>query len=57
LLEPGLTSHLQQKGFYFARTLVDVKEGRVVPLHVFNVSDKVYNLAVETVVALAKAAY
>jgi len=57
LLEPGLTSHLQQKGFYFARTLVDVKEGRVVPLHVFNVSDKVYNLAVETVVALAKATY
>ena len=33
---------------------VDVKEDRVVPLRVFNVSDNVYNLAAETVVALAK---
>lgn len=33
---------------------VDVKEDRVVPLRVFNVSDNVYNLAPETVVALAK---
>ena len=33
---------------------MDVKEDRVVPLHVFNVSDNVYNLAAETVVALAK---
>ena len=54
LLEPCLSSHLQQKGLYVARTLVDVKEDRVVPLHVFNVSDNVYNLAAETVVALAK---
>jgi len=28
LLEPCLTSHLQQKGLYVARTLVDVKEDR-----------------------------
>ena len=54
LLEPCLSSHLQQKGLYVARTLVDVKEDRVVPLRVFNVSDNVYNLAAETVVALAK---
>ena len=54
LLEPCLNSHLQQKGLYVARTLVDVKEDRVVPLRVFNVSDNVYNLAAETVVALAK---
>lgn len=54
LLEPCLTSHLQQKGLYVARTLVDVKEDRVVPLRVFNVSDEVYHLAAETVVALAK---
>ena len=53
LLEPCLTSHLQQKGLYVARTLVDVKEDRVVPLRVFNVSE-VFNLAAETVVALAK---
>ena len=54
LLEPCLNSHLQQKGLYVARTLVDVKEDRVVPLRVFNVSDNVYNSAAETVVALAK---
>ena len=54
LLEPCLNSHLQQKGLYAARTPVDVKEDRVVPLRVFNVSDNVYNLAPETVVALAK---
>ena len=54
LLEPCLTSHLQQKGLCVARTLVDVKEDRVVPLRVFNVSDEVFNLAAETVVALAK---
>ncbi|KAL9970103.1 hypothetical protein ACROYT_G022426 [Oculina patagonica] len=53
LLEPCLSSHLQQKGLYVARTLVDVREDRVVPLCVFNVSDEVYNLAAETVVALA----
>ena len=49
LLEPCLTSHLQQKGLYLARTLVDVKEDRVVPLRVFNVSDEAYNVAAETV--------
>ena len=54
LLEPCLTSHLQQKGLFVARTLVEVKEDRVVPLRVFNVSDEVYTLAAETVVALAK---
>lgn len=54
LLEPCLNSHLQQKGLYAARTPVDVKEDQVVPLRVFNVSDNVYNLAAETVVALAK---
>ena len=54
LLEPCLNSHLQQKGLHVARTLVDVKEDRVVPLRVFNVSDNVYNLAAETVNALAK---
>ena len=54
LLEPCLTSHLQQKGLYVARTLVDVKEDRVVALRVFNVSDGVLNLAAETVVALVK---
>lgn len=53
LLEPCLSSHLQQKGLYVARTLVDVREHRVIPLRVFNVSDEVYNLAAETVVALA----
>ena len=53
MLEPCLSSHLQQKGLYVARTLVDVKEDRVVPLRVFNVSEEVYNLAAETVVALA----
>lgn len=47
LLEPCLSSHLQQKGLYVARTLVDVKEDRVVPLHVFNDSDEVYNLAAQ----------
>ena len=31
-----------------------VKEDRLVPLRVFNVSDEVCNLAAETVVALAK---
>ena len=31
-----------------------LKEDRVVPLRVFNVSDEVFNLAAETVVALAK---
>ena len=35
---------------------MDVKEDRVVPLRVFNVSDKVCNLAAETVVALSKPA-
>ena len=54
LLEPCLTSHLQQKGLFVARTLVEVTEDRVVPLRVFNVSDEVYTLAAETVVALAK---
>ena len=34
--------------------MLDVKEDRLVPLHVFSVSDNVYNLASETVVALAK---
>ena len=54
LLEPCLNSRLQQKGFYVSRTLGDVKEDSVVPLRVFNVSDEVYNLAAESVVALAK---
>ena len=54
LLEPCLTSQLQQKGLYVPRTLVDVKEDRVFPLRVFNVSDEVFDLAAETVVALAK---
>lgn len=45
MLEPCLSSHLQQKGLYVARTLVDVKEDRVVPLRVFNVSEEVYNYA------------
>ena len=53
LLESCLTSHLQQKGLYVARTLADVQEDRVVPLRVFNVSEEVFNLAAETVVALA----
>ena len=53
-MEPCLNSRLQQKGLYVARTLVDVKEDRVVPLRVFNVSDEVCYLAAETVVALAK---
>ena len=34
LLEPCFNSHLQQKGLYVARTLVDVKEDRVVSLRV-----------------------
>ena len=54
LLEPCLNSHLQQKGLYVARTLVDVTEDRVVPLRVFNVSNEVFHLAAETVIALAK---
>ena len=54
LLESCLNSHLQQKGVYVARTLVEVKEDRVVPLRVFNVSHEVYHLAAETVVAIAK---
>ncbi|XP_068707780.1 uncharacterized protein [Montipora foliosa] len=54
LLEPCLTSHLQQKDLHVARTLVDVKEDREVPLRVFNVSNEAYHLAAETVVALAK---
>ena len=54
LLELFLFLHLQQKGLYVARTLVDVKEDIVVPLRVFDVSEKVYNLAAETVVVLAK---
>ena len=54
LLEPCLTSHSQQKGLHVARTLVDVKEDREVPLRVFNVSNQAYHLAAETVVALAK---
>ena len=33
---------------------MDGKENRMVPLRVFNVSDEVFNLAAETVVALAK---
>ena len=35
-------------------TLVDVKEDRVIPLHVFSVSNEVFHLASETVIALAK---
>ena len=54
MLEPCLTSHLQQRGLFVARTLVDVKEDRVVPLRVFNVSAEVLNLTAETVVVLAK---
>ena len=54
MLEPCLNSHLQQKGLYVARTLVDVTEDRVVPLRVFNVSNEVFHLAAETVIALAK---
>ena len=54
LLEPCLNSHLQQKGLYVARTVMDVEEDRVVSLRVFNVSDEVCNLDAETVVALAK---
>ena len=54
LLEPCLNSHLRLKSIYLARTPVDVKEVRVVPLRVFNISVDVYNLAAETVVALAK---
>ena len=53
LLEPSLTSHLQPESLYVARTLVDVKEDRVVHLRAFNVSDEVFNLAAETVVAPA----
>ena len=45
---------MQQKGLYVATTLVDVKEDRVVSLHVFNVCDEVFHLAAETVIALAK---
>ena len=54
LLEPCLNSHLQQKGLYVARTVVDVTEDRVVPLRVFNISNEVFHLAAETVIALAK---
>ena len=54
LLEPCLTSHLQLKGLRVARTLVDVQEDRAVPLRVFNVSNEVYHLPAETVVALVK---
>ena len=54
LLEPCLASHSQQKGLHVARTLVDVKEDREVPLRVFNVSNEAYHLAAETVIALAK---
>ena len=54
LLDPRLALHLEQKGLYDARTVLDVKEDRVVPLRVFNVSDEVFNLASETVVALAR---
>ena len=54
MLEPCLTSHLQQRGLFVARTLMDVKEDRVVPLRVFNVSAEVLNLTAETVVVLAK---
>ena len=54
LLELCLTSHLQQKGLHVARTLVDVKKDRAVPLRGFNFSNEVYHLAAETVVALAK---
>ena len=46
--------HLQEKGLYVARTVVDVKEDRVVNLHVFSVSNEVFHLAAETVIALAK---
>ena len=54
LLELCLNSRLQQRGLYVATTQVYVKEDRLVPLRVFNVSDEVCNLAAETVVALAK---
>ena len=54
MLEPCLNSHLQQKGLYVARTPVNVKEDRVVPLRVFNVSHEVFYLAAETVIAFAK---
>ena len=54
LLEPCLTSHLQQKSLHVARTLVDVKEDGEVPLRVFNVSNEAYHSAAETVFALAK---
>ena len=54
MLEPCLNSHLHQKGLYVARTLVDVTEDRVVPLCVFNVSNEVFHLAAETVIALDK---
>ena len=52
LLEPCLTSHSQQKGLHVARTLVDVKEHREVPLRVFNVSNEAYHLAAATVVTV-----
>ena len=45
---------LTKKGLYVARTLVDIKEVRVVPLRVFHVSNKVLHFAVETVTTLAK---
>ena len=34
--------------------MVDVTEDRVVPLRVFNISNEVFHLAAETVIALAK---
>ena len=54
LLESCPKSNLQRKGLCVARTLVDVKKDRVVPLRVFYVSNEVCNLAAETIVALAK---
>ena len=46
--------HLQQKGLYVARTVVDVREDKVVNLHVFSVSNEVFHLAGETVISLPK---
>ena len=46
--------HVQQKGLYVARILVDIKEDRVVNLRVFSVSNEVFHLAGETVISLPK---
>ena len=54
ILEPCNNSHLQEKGLFIARTLVNVGDASTVPARILNLSDEPQILQSNTVVALAK---